>query len=85
MIYVALQSGKEYLFAGDVAWHMDGVRRIVGKDAPWITEDEPSMTAELTWLNGLSKNEKNLVIVVSHDEEQRLQYIRDGVLGDRLE
>jgi len=85
MIYVALQSGKEYLFAGDVAWHMDGVRRIIGKDAPWITEDEPSMTAELTWLNGLSKNEKNLVIVVSHDEEQRLQYIRDGVLGDRLE
>jgi glyoxylase-like metal-dependent hydrolase (beta-lactamase superfamily II) len=85
MIYVALQSGKEYLFAGDVAWHMDGVRRIVGKDAPWITEDEPSMTAELTWLNGLSKNEKNLVIVVSHDEEQRLQYVRDSVLGDRLE
>jgi len=85
MIYVVLQSGKEYLFAGDVAWHMDGVRRIIGKDAPWITEDEPQMTAELTWLNGLSKSEKNLVIVVSHDEEQRLQYIRDGVLGDRLE
>jgi len=85
MVYVVLQSGKEYLFAGDVAWHMDGVRRIVGKDAPWITEDEPAMTAELTWLNGLSKSEPNLVIVVSHDEEQRLQYIRDGVLGDRLE
>lgn len=40
MIYVALNSGKEFVFAGDVAWHMDGVRTITGKDAPWITEDE---------------------------------------------
>jgi glyoxylase-like metal-dependent hydrolase (beta-lactamase superfamily II) len=85
MIYVVLQSGKEYLFAGDVAWHMDGVRTIRGKDAPWITEDEPAMTAELTWLNGLSKSEKNLTIVISHDEEQRLQYIELKLLGNGLE
>ena len=85
MIYVALQSGKEYLFAGDVAWHMDGVRQIRGKDAPWITEDEPAMTAELTWLNSLTKSEPNLTIVISHDEEQRLQYIRAGLLGGRFE
>jgi len=85
MIYVALQSGKEYLFAGDVAWHMDGVRQIRGKDAPWITEDEPAMTAELTWLNSLTKSEPNLTIVVSHDEELRLQYIRAGLLGGRFE
>jgi glyoxylase-like metal-dependent hydrolase (beta-lactamase superfamily II) len=85
MIYVVLQSGKEYLFAGDVAWHMDGVRTIRGKDAPWITEDEPAMTAELTWLNGLSKSEKNLTIVISHDEEQRLQYIQLKLLGNGLE
>ena len=85
MIYVVLQSGKEYLFAGDVAWHMDGVRTIRGKDAPWISEDEPAMTAELTWLNSLSKSEKNLSIVISHDEEQRLQYIQQKLLGDGLE
>ncbi len=85
MIYVVLQSGKEYLFAGDVAWHMDGVRTIRGKDAPWITEDEPAMTAELTWLNGLSKSEKNLTIVISHDEEQRLQYLQQKLLGNGLE
>ncbi len=85
MIYVVLQSGKEYLFAGDVAWHMDGVRTIRGKDAPWITEDELAMTAELTWLNGLSKSERNLTIVISHDEEQRLQYIQQKLLGNGLE
>ena len=82
MIYVVLQSGREYLFAGDVAWHMDGVRRITGKDAPWITEAGDEILAELTWLNGLMHTEPNLTIVISHDEEQRLAYIRDGLLGD---
>lgn len=85
MIYLVLQSGKEYVFAGDVAWHMDGVRSVTGKDAPWITEDEPNMTAELSWLNGLMRNERNIAIVISHDEDQRLQYIRDKVLGDGFE
>ena len=85
MVYVMLQSGKEYVFAGDVAWHMDGVRQVTGKDAPWITEDEPNMAAELTWLNGLMRNEPNIAIVISHDEDQRLQYIRDRVLGDGFE
>jgi glyoxylase-like metal-dependent hydrolase (beta-lactamase superfamily II) len=85
MVYVVLQSGKEYVFAGDVAWHMDGVRQVTGKDAPWITEDEPNMAAELTWLNGLMRSEPNIAIVISHDEDQRLQYIRDRVLGDGFE
>src|SRR5215467_1092337 len=85
MIYVALASGREYLFAGDAAWHMDGVRTVTGKDAPWITEDTDKVNAELKWLNQLSQTEKNLVIVVSHDEEQRLGYIRQGLLGDGLQ
>jgi glyoxylase-like metal-dependent hydrolase (beta-lactamase superfamily II) len=85
MIYVVLQSGKEYVFAGDVAWHMDGVRQIRGKDAPWITEDEPNMAAELSWLNTLMKTEPNVSVVISHDEDQRLQYIRERVLGDGFE
>jgi glyoxylase-like metal-dependent hydrolase (beta-lactamase superfamily II) len=85
MIYVALASGREYLFIGDTAWHMDGVRSITGKDAPWIKEDEDQLLAQLQWLNGLYKNEKNLFIVVSHDDEQRKEYIAKGILGGRLE
>jgi glyoxylase-like metal-dependent hydrolase (beta-lactamase superfamily II) len=85
MIYVALQSGKEFVFAGDVAWHMDGVRTITGKDAPWVTEDETSIKGELTWLNGLTKTEKNVTVVLSHDEDQRLAYIKQKLIGDRLE
>lgn len=85
MIYVKLQSNKEYLLAGDAAWHMDNVRLMTGKDAPWITEQEDFVMAELKWLNELYKNEKNLYIVISHDEEQRLDYVKRGILGAKLE
>lgn len=85
MIFVTLESGAEYLFIGDSAWHMDSVRLIKGKAAPWIKEDEEAIMAQLTWLNGLMKSEKNLHIVASHDDEQRKQYIADGILGGKFE
>jgi glyoxylase-like metal-dependent hydrolase (beta-lactamase superfamily II) len=85
MVYVALQSGKELLLAGDVAWHMDAVRLNRAKDAPWIKEPPELMAAELDWLNGLSRTEKNLSIVISHDEDQRRDYIAQGILGDGFE
>jgi glyoxylase-like metal-dependent hydrolase (beta-lactamase superfamily II) len=85
MVYVALESGAEYLLIADTAWHMDGVRQVKGKDAPWLTEDENSLLAQLKWLNGLDASEKNLFVVSSHDEEQRTQLIKQGVLGDGLE
>jgi glyoxylase-like metal-dependent hydrolase (beta-lactamase superfamily II) len=85
MVYLALQSGRELLLAGDVAWHMDAVRLNSGKDAPWIKEPPELMAAELNWLNGLFRSEKNLSIVISHDEEQRREYIAQGILGDGFE
>ena len=85
MIYVALENGREYLFVGDSAWHMDGIRLMKGKDASWVKEDEEALAAQLKWLNGLMKTEKNLIIVVSHDDEQRKQYIDKGILGGGLE
>lgn len=85
MIYLKLESGREYIFAGDAAWHMDGVRLMRGKEAPWIKEDEGSISAELKWLNGIYEGEKNLFIVISHDDEQRKEYIAKGILGGRFE
>jgi glyoxylase-like metal-dependent hydrolase (beta-lactamase superfamily II) len=69
MVYVALDSGREYLFIGDVAWHMDSVRQIKGKDAPWVAENKEQIMAELRWLNNVMRTEKNLVIVASHYDE----------------
>jgi glyoxylase-like metal-dependent hydrolase (beta-lactamase superfamily II) len=85
MVYVALESGREFLFIGDTAWHMDSVRLIKGKAAPWIQEDEGALLAQLKWLNELYRTEKDLFIVASHDEEERKDLIAKGVLGDGLE
>jgi glyoxylase-like metal-dependent hydrolase (beta-lactamase superfamily II) len=85
IVYVVLQSGKEYLLAGDCAWLMDNVRLVRGKDAPWIIEDEALVMAELKWLNEVDRTEKNVSIVVSHDDEQRKQYIAAHILGDGFE
>ena len=85
MVFVALESGREYLLIGDVTWHMDGVRLVKGKDAPWVTEDARAVMDQLTWLNGLSRTEPSLVIVASHDEEQHVELTREKLLSDRLE
>src|SRR6266699_2224650 len=83
MVYVALQSGKEYLLIGDTAWHMDGVRSVRGKDAPWVAEDENALVDQLKWLNGLL-TEPNFFIVASHDDEQHHNLIQTGILGRQL-
>ena len=84
MTSLVLQSGREYVFAGDVACHMDGIRRIRGKDTPWINEDEAALATELKWLDMLDTTEKNLFVAISPHEEQ-WQYVERGVLGDGLE
>jgi glyoxylase-like metal-dependent hydrolase (beta-lactamase superfamily II) len=85
MVYIALESGREYLLIGDAAWHMDGVRLMKGKDAPWITEDQTAVMSQLQWLNELSRTEPRLVIVASHDDEQHADLIQKGFLGGRFE
>lgn len=85
MIYVVLASGKEYLFVGDAAWHMDNIRFLRGKNAPFLAEDAKTVMDELRWLHALLDAEKNLVIVVSHDDEEHRQLIANHLLGDHLE
>src|SRR5690242_7805569 len=85
MVYVALESGREYLFIGDTAWHMDGVRLVKGKDAPWVQEDKAALLTQLKWLNEISRTEKNLFIIASHDDDEHKEMIAAGVLHDGLE
>jgi glyoxylase-like metal-dependent hydrolase (beta-lactamase superfamily II) len=85
MVYVALESGREYLLIGDATWHMDGVRQITGKDAPWITEDRPAILDQLRWLNGVLRDEPGVVVVASHDEEQRMALVAARRIGGGFE
>jgi glyoxylase-like metal-dependent hydrolase (beta-lactamase superfamily II) len=85
MVFVQLESGREILLAGDATWHMDGVRLVAGKDAPWVSEDKPAVLGQLRWLNGLLGGEPHLVIVPSHDDEHLRDLVARGVLGGRFE
>jgi glyoxylase-like metal-dependent hydrolase (beta-lactamase superfamily II) len=85
MVYIALESGREYLLIGDAAWHMDGVRLVKEKDAPWITEDQTNILSQLKWLNELSRSDPSLVIVASHDDDEHADLIKKGLLGGRFE
>ena len=85
MVFVVLESGREYLLVGDVTWHMDGVRQITGKAAPWITEDEPAVLDQLRWLNQLSTSDPQIVIIASHDDEQHKDLIRRRLLREGFE
>jgi glyoxylase-like metal-dependent hydrolase (beta-lactamase superfamily II) len=85
MVLVALESGREVLLIGDVTWHMDGVRQMAGKDAPWVIEDQPAVLDQLRWLNGLSRTDSNVTWVASLDVEVRRGLIDSGALGGRLE
>jgi glyoxylase-like metal-dependent hydrolase (beta-lactamase superfamily II) len=85
MMFITLDSGREYLLIGDAAWHMDGVRKVTGKDAPWIVEDTAAVNEQLKWLNTLSMLEKNLVIVASHDDDEHKELVARKLLGGKLE
>jgi glyoxylase-like metal-dependent hydrolase (beta-lactamase superfamily II) len=85
MMFITLDSGREYLLIGDTSWHMDGVRKVTGKDAPWIVEDTSAVNDQLRWLNGLYNCEKNLVIIASHDDDEHKELVAKKLLGGRLE
>jgi glyoxylase-like metal-dependent hydrolase (beta-lactamase superfamily II) len=85
MMFITLDSGREYLLIGDAAWHMDGVRKERGKDAPWIVEDTAAVGDQLKWLNGLTTSERNLIIIASHDDEQHKDLASRKLLGVKLE
>ena len=85
MMFITLDSGREYLLIGDAAWHMDNVRKITGKDAPWIVEDTAAVNDQLQWLNRLSTTDPNLVIVASHDDDEHKALVAKKLLGGKLE
>ena len=85
MMFITLDTGREYLLIGDAAWHMDNVRKATGKDAPWIVEDTAAVNEQLKWLNSLSTSEKNLVIIASHDDDEHKELVAKKLLGGKLE
>jgi glyoxylase-like metal-dependent hydrolase (beta-lactamase superfamily II) len=71
MVYARLDSGREYLFIGDVSWSLAGVteqRQRPPGQSERIREDRAALAQQLRWLHSLVAAE-GLVIVPSHDQD----------------
>jgi glyoxylase-like metal-dependent hydrolase (beta-lactamase superfamily II) len=84
MVFIRLQSGREILHSVDSAWIMDNITQSKGKAAPWVKEDVPAVMAQLRWLNTIAATEKNIAILVTHDDELFDRLTRDGTIGGEL-
>jgi glyoxylase-like metal-dependent hydrolase (beta-lactamase superfamily II) len=86
LVYVQLQDGVEYLFVGDVAWHLDQI--VKGHYRPrlvtdfFIGEDRRAVLSQFRALSELMRANPQLVVVVSHDADQRQHLIESGLLHD---
>jgi glyoxylase-like metal-dependent hydrolase (beta-lactamase superfamily II) len=84
MVFIRLQSGREILHSVDSAWIMDNIMEVKGKAAPWVKEDVPQVMAQLRWLKALAETEKNITILVTHDDELFDRQTRNGTIGREL-
>ena len=84
MAFIALQSGREILHSVDAAWNFENIRQIKGKAAPWVKEDVPAVMGQLRWLNAIARDEPNVTILVTHDDERFAALAKEGIIGTEL-
>jgi len=84
MVYVALQSGREILHSVDVGWVLENIAAIKGEAAPWVREDVPAVMGQLRWLNNVLRNETNVTLLATHDDELLTSAINTGAIGGEL-
>ena len=83
IIYAQLETGMEYVFIGDIGWSLDNVIEIKPRPQSTINrigEDPQALVTQLTWLNGLLK--ENLLVIPSHDDSLLIEYAAEGLLND---
>lgn len=70
LVYVKEASGAEYLFLGDVAWHLRNIE-VVRERARIVTlllgEDHDAVLSQLAALNALQQKEPQIHLVPGHD------------------
>jgi glyoxylase-like metal-dependent hydrolase (beta-lactamase superfamily II) len=70
MVYVRLDSGREYLFIGDVGWTLANVTQMKLRPAATmrrISEDAVALGHQLRWIRQVMDQEK-LIVIPSHDD-----------------
>jgi glyoxylase-like metal-dependent hydrolase (beta-lactamase superfamily II) len=86
MIYVLLDSGREYLFIGDIAWTLANVTQF--KLRPEVTmrrinEYAPALTHQLRWIKEVMEQQK-LIVIPSHDDRLLQDLAAQQLIGESL-
>jgi glyoxylase-like metal-dependent hydrolase (beta-lactamase superfamily II) len=89
LVYVRREDGAEYLFLGDVAWHLDQIRNLHYRPRLvtdfFLGEDRAAVLAEFRALDDFARAHPEVELVVSHDADQRAALLASGKLLDGLE
>ena len=85
MVFIRLQSGREILHSVDSGWVLDNILQVKGKAAPWVKEDVPAIMGQLRWLKRVYDSEKNITILVTHDDALFDRITHAGIVGNKLE
>ena len=86
MIYVRLDSGREHLFIGDVAWTLAHVTQFKLRPAATmrrISEDAQALMHELRWIKDTMEQEK-LLVIPSHDDVLLQDLAAKRLIGEGL-
>lgn len=84
MLFVALQSGQCILHSVDVGWVLDNIVAVRGKAAPWVKEDVAAVNGQLRWLNAVHRNERDVSLLVTHDDALFDAAVKAGTIGGDL-
>ncbi len=88
LVYVRTAEGRELLFIGDVAWHTDQLARLHYRPRLvtdlFMGEDRAAVLAQFRALHDLMGAHPELLVVVSHDRDQRERLIASGALRDGI-
>jgi len=87
MVYVQLQSGREYMLVGDVVWNAQSIEQPAGRPllmSLMLREDRAMVGHQIRKLHDLAQSE-DIYWVISHDSEQIEAYIQQGSIGEGFE
>ena len=83
LVYVKEANGAEYLFLGDVAWHLRNIE-VVRERARLVTlmlgEDRDAVLSQLAALNALKQKEPQIHLVPGHDPNAVAELEKAGLL-----
>jgi glyoxylase-like metal-dependent hydrolase (beta-lactamase superfamily II) len=86
MVYVRIDSGREYLLIGDVGWTLANVTQLKLRPAATmrrINEDPTALEHQLHWIKQVMDAEK-LVVIPSHDDTLLQDLGAKQLVGEQL-